>query len=51
MEIAKGNTPKTTATINNGVKEVPAIFEASILVDKDNLATTVMADGFHSKKK
>ena len=51
VDIAKGNSPQTTTTINNGTKEVAAIFETSIAVDKDNLASTVMADGFHGKKK
>ena len=48
VDIATGVTPQTTATINNGAKEVPSIFEAVIAVDKSNLMQTVVADGFHS---
>lgn len=48
VDIATGVTPQTTATINNGAKEVPSIFEAVIAVDKANLMQTVVADGFHS---
>ena len=47
VEIARGGKPSTTATINNGAKEVPAIFEKIIPVDKANLQSTVVADGFH----
>jgi ABC-type xylose transport system substrate-binding protein len=34
-------------TIPNGVRDVPAIFEKIISVDRDNLQATVVADGFH----
>jgi D-xylose transport system substrate-binding protein len=47
VEIAKGNPPATTATIDNGAKAVPSIFEKVISVDKENLMATVVADGFH----
>jgi D-xylose transport system substrate-binding protein len=47
VEVAKGQQPATTATIDNGIKQVPSIFEEVILVDKDNLMETVVADGFH----
>jgi ABC-type xylose transport system substrate-binding protein len=29
------------------VKQVPSIFEKVISVDRDNLQSTVVADGFH----
>ncbi len=47
VEVAKGNRPSTTATLDNGVKKVPSIFEQVISVDKENLMSTVVADGFH----
>jgi D-xylose transport system substrate-binding protein len=48
VEVAKGGRPATTSTIDNGVKQVPSIFENVVTVDKDNLASTVIADGFHA---
>jgi D-xylose transport system substrate-binding protein len=48
VEVARGNRPATTQTIENGLKPVPSIFEKVISVDKDNLQSTVVADGFHS---
>ena len=38
--------PATTEMLDNGSKKVPAIYEAVIAVDKDNLMSTVVADGF-----
>ena len=47
VDVAKGKKPSTTATLDNGSKQVPSIFESIISVDKENLNTTVIADGFH----
>ncbi len=47
VDVAKGNKPATTATLDNGAKQVPSIFEKVISVDKENLLSTVVADGFH----
>jgi D-xylose transport system substrate-binding protein len=47
VDVARGKTPATTSTIDNGLKQVPSIFENVISVDKDNLVSTVVADGFH----
>lgn len=49
FDLAQGIPPTTTTSINNGAKDVPAVYEDVIAVDKDNLATTVLADGFHRK--
>ncbi len=38
-------------TVHNGYKEVPAILEEIIAVDKENLFETVVKDGFHSKEQ
>jgi len=35
------------ARIDNGFKKVPSLLIAPVAVDKDNLASTVIADGFH----
>ncbi len=47
VDVARGTKPATTATLDNGTKSVPSIFEKVISVDKDNLLSTVVADGFH----
>lgn len=47
IDVAQGRQPATTATLDNGVKQVPSIFEEVIPVDKENLMATVVADGFH----
>jgi len=36
------------ARIDNGFKKVPSLLIAPVAVDKDNLVSTVIADGFHS---
>ena len=48
VAIAKGEKPKGTSFVNNGMKDVPSIFEAVIAVDQANLQSTVVADGFHA---
>ena len=47
VDVAKGKQPVTTATLDNGARKIPSIFEKVVSVDKDNLMTTVVADGFH----
>jgi D-xylose transport system substrate-binding protein len=47
VDVAKGQKPATTSTLDNGAKKVPSIFEQVISVDKENLQSTVVADGFH----
>ena len=43
----KGKKPAATETLDNGMKKVPSIFEKVISVDKENMMSTVVADGFH----
>ena len=50
VEVAQGKRPATTATLDNGAKQVPSIFEQVVSVDKENLMSTVVADGFHPAK-
>lgn len=47
VDVARGKKPTTSATLDNGVKQVPSIFEKVVSVDRENLASTVVADGFH----
>lgn len=44
--IAKGEPPETSIMSNNGQKDVPTFMSPITVVDKDNLASTVIADGF-----
>jgi D-xylose transport system substrate-binding protein len=47
VEVAKGKKPATTSTLDNGTEQVPTILEKIVSVDKENLMSTVVADGFH----
>lgn len=47
MKLARGERVDTTATINNGRKDVPAILHEPIVADKNNLMETVVKDGYH----
>lgn len=46
MKLARGEKVETTTTINNGMKDVPAILQEPIAVDKNNVMQTVIKDGF-----
>lgn len=49
VEMGSGKQPKPDATLNNGLKEVPSRLLTPIEVDKTNIDSTVIADGFHKK--
>ena len=51
VEIARGGKPAATSSLDNGTKQVPSIFEKVVSVDKDNLMSTVVADGFHTAEE
>lgn len=51
VAVAKGEKIATKATINNGFKEVPCVFEEIVSVDKTNMMETVVAAGFHPAEK
>jgi D-xylose transport system substrate-binding protein len=51
VDVAKGNKPQTSAELDNGTKKVPSIFEQVVTVDKDNMMSTVVADGFHKAEE
>jgi D-xylose transport system substrate-binding protein len=41
-----GTQPETSATVNNGLEDVPSILLEPIAVTKENVADTIIADGF-----
>jgi len=47
LAIIQGRPVQPVGTVNNGSRDVPALFEAVIAVDRSNLLSTVVADGFH----
>ena len=47
VDIAKGGRVPQSTTLNNGFKEVPSVFKDIFAVDKENMQSTVIADGFH----
>lgn len=49
VQLGQGETPKSNAKLNNGLKEVPAWLLTPITVDNTNIDSTVIADGFHSR--
>jgi D-xylose transport system substrate-binding protein len=52
VALAKGQPlPATDKTTNNGKKDVPSYFLDPIPVTKDNLANTVIADGFQKMEE
>ncbi len=42
---------ETTRRLNNGRKDVPSILLDPVVVDKDNLVSTVIADGYHTMEE
>ena len=47
MKLARGEKLETKDKINNGKIDVPAILQEPQAVDKDNLMSTVVKDGYH----
>ncbi len=48
VDIANRKPVIARSAVNNGLKDVPSVLEEVIAVDKDNMADTVVKDGFHS---
>jgi D-xylose transport system substrate-binding protein len=46
VELARKRPLESNARINNGQKDVPSVFLTPVVVDKNNLADTVVRDGF-----
>lgn len=41
---------EATRPVNNGKKDVPSVLLAPVVVDKDNLVSTIVADGYHKRE-
>lgn len=51
VELGNGQQPKSDATLNNGLKDVPSRLLTPIEVNKTNIDETVVKDGFHKKSE
>lgn len=51
VALANGETPTANASLNNKMKDVPTMYLEPIKVTKDNLDTTVIADGWAIKEQ
>ncbi len=51
IKLARGEKVDTTETIDNGFKKVPATLLEPIAVDKDNIVSTVVKDGYQTLEK
>ena len=49
VAMAKGKPVVANSTVNNGQIQVPSVLSDVVVVTKDNMLETVVADGFHSK--
>ena len=49
VELGNGQTPKSDASLNNGLKDVPARLLNPVEVEKTNIESTVIKDGFHKQ--
>lgn len=47
VALGASKTPKSNASLENGLKAVPSYLLEPVPVDKSNIETTVIADGFH----
>jgi len=47
IKMARGEQVATTETIENGFKKVPAILLEPVAVDRNNILSTVVKDGYH----
>lgn len=47
VKLARGERVETADTIDNGFKKVPAILLAPVAVDRNNIQSTVVKDGYH----
>ena len=51
MKLAKKEPVNAPAKINNGKKDVPAILLEPIVVDKSNVDSTIIKDGYHTHQE
>jgi D-xylose transport system substrate-binding protein len=50
VRLAEGDEVYTATTVNNGMKQVPAMLLEPIVVDKGNIEYTVISDGFQKRE-
>lgn len=50
VALARGEPLKTNGTVNNGKKDVPSILLEPIAVDKTNIDSTIIADGYQKRE-
>jgi D-xylose transport system substrate-binding protein len=51
VALARGETLETSSVVNNGKKDVPSILLEPIVVDKSNIDSTVIADGYQKREQ
>jgi D-xylose transport system substrate-binding protein len=51
VKLAKGEEVKGDKMINNGAVEVPTIVTEVVLITKDNIDSTIVAEGFYTKEQ
>jgi D-xylose transport system substrate-binding protein len=49
VRLANGEKPDAAATMNNGRKDVPMMVVEPIAIDKSNIETILIGDGFHTR--
>lgn len=50
VALGNGETPSSNATLNNGLKDLPAYLLTPIAIDQTNIDETIVADGHHTKE-
>jgi len=50
VQIAKGEQPKDSISVNNGIADIPAFLIEPIPVDRTNMDETIIKDGYHSRE-
>ena len=48
IKLARGEKVETAETLDNGFKKVPAILLEPVAVDRTNLVSTIVKDGYHT---
>jgi D-xylose transport system substrate-binding protein len=51
IKLARGEQISTTDKINNGMKDIPSILLAPIAVDRNNIVSTLVKDGYQTLAK
>ena len=50
VAMAKGKPVMANSSVNNGTTDVPSVLSDVVVVTKDNIEQTVIADGFHPRE-